>query len=87
MTSCTMAIDDLETMSDEDFNKTWIVRRGDQMRREMPKRLLSGVGDLVILYITGVNYQFTSACWMFPCRVCMVQVLMKNDRLKKFIHE
>jgi len=33
------AIDDLETMSDEDFNKTWIVRRGDQMRREMPKKI------------------------------------------------
>jgi len=33
------AIADLETMSDEDFNKTWIVRRGDQMRREMPKKV------------------------------------------------
>ena len=33
------AIDDLETMSDEDFNKTWIVRRRDQMRREMPKKI------------------------------------------------
>ena len=32
------AIADLETMSDEDFNKAWIVRRGDQMRREMPKK-------------------------------------------------
>jgi len=31
------AIADLETMSEEDFNKTWIVRRGDQMRRELPK--------------------------------------------------
>src|SRR6266498_2064715 len=33
------AIDDLETMNDEDFNKTWIVRNGDQMRREMPKKI------------------------------------------------
>ena len=33
------AIADLETMSDEDFNKTWIVRNGDQMRREMPKKI------------------------------------------------
>jgi len=33
------AIADLETMSDDDFNKTWIVRRGDQMRREMPKKV------------------------------------------------
>lgn len=33
------AIADLETMSDDDFNKTWIVRRGDQMRNEMPKRI------------------------------------------------
>jgi uncharacterized damage-inducible protein DinB len=33
------AIADLETMSDDDFNKTWIVRRGDQMRREMPKKI------------------------------------------------
>jgi len=32
------AIADLETMSDEDFNRTWIVRRGDQMRRELPKK-------------------------------------------------
>lgn len=30
---------DLENMNDEDFNKTWIVRRGDQMRREMPKKV------------------------------------------------
>src|ERR1043165_5792759 len=33
------AIADLETMSDDDFNKTWIVRRGEQMRREMPKKI------------------------------------------------
>jgi len=33
------AIDDLGTMSDEDFDKSWIVRRGDQMRREMPKKI------------------------------------------------
>src|SRR5215510_10436482 len=33
------AISDLETMSDEDFNKTWTVRRGEQMRREIPKRV------------------------------------------------
>src|SRR3954465_3250718 len=33
------AIDDLEAMTDEDFNKTWIVRRGEQMRREMPKKI------------------------------------------------
>jgi uncharacterized damage-inducible protein DinB len=30
---------DLENMNDEDFNKAWIVRRGDQMRREMPKKV------------------------------------------------
>ena len=33
------AIADLDAMSDEDFNKIWIVRRGDQMRREMPKKI------------------------------------------------
>jgi uncharacterized damage-inducible protein DinB len=33
------AIADLETMNDDDFNKTWIVRNGDQMRRELPKRV------------------------------------------------
>src|SRR4029079_10925781 len=33
------AIADLESMSDEDFNKTWIVRRGDQMRRELPNKV------------------------------------------------
>jgi uncharacterized damage-inducible protein DinB len=33
------AITDLETMSDEDFNKTWIVRMGEQMRRELPKKI------------------------------------------------
>ena len=31
------AIADLGTMRSEDFDKTWIVRRGDQMRREIPK--------------------------------------------------
>lgn len=33
------AIADLESMNDEDFNKTWIVRRGDQMRNELPKKV------------------------------------------------
>jgi uncharacterized damage-inducible protein DinB len=33
------AISDLESMSDADFEKIWIVRRGDQMRRETPKRI------------------------------------------------
>src|SRR5215467_14102650 len=33
------AIADLRSMSDDDFSKMWIVRRGDQMRREMPKRV------------------------------------------------
>lgn len=33
------AIADLEVMKDEDFDKMWIVRRGDQMRREMPKKV------------------------------------------------
>lgn len=33
------AIADLETMSDEDFNKKWIVRRGDQMRNELVKKI------------------------------------------------
>jgi uncharacterized damage-inducible protein DinB len=33
------AIADLETMNDEDFNKTWVVRRGDQMRREVIKKI------------------------------------------------
>lgn len=33
------AIADLDTMSDEGFNKTWIVRRGDHMRRELPKKV------------------------------------------------
>jgi uncharacterized damage-inducible protein DinB len=33
------AIADLEAMKDEDFDKMWIVRRGDQMRREMPKKV------------------------------------------------
>src|SRR5215831_12179667 len=33
------AIVDLSSMSDEDFNKTWIVRRGDQMRNELPKKV------------------------------------------------
>jgi len=33
------AITDLESMTDDDFNKIWIVRRGDQMRNEMQKRI------------------------------------------------
>jgi len=33
------AVADLETMNDEDFNKTWIVRRGNEMRREMSKKI------------------------------------------------
>jgi uncharacterized damage-inducible protein DinB len=31
------AIADLENMNDDEFNKKWIVRRGDQNRRELPK--------------------------------------------------
>jgi hypothetical protein len=52
------------------------------MRRELPKRIAIRAGDLVILYITVVNCQFISACWMCPFRVCMAQVLMKNDDQK-----
>jgi len=33
------AITDLGSMSDVDFEKIWIVRRGEQMRRETPKRI------------------------------------------------
>ncbi|HEV8282713.1 MAG TPA: DinB family protein [Chitinophagaceae bacterium] len=33
------AIIDLETMADEDFDKKWILRRGDQIIRELPKRV------------------------------------------------
>ncbi len=33
------AISDLEKMKDEDFDKTWIVRRGDQMRNELVKKI------------------------------------------------
>ena len=33
------AIADLETMSDEDFDKKWIVRRGDLFRNELPKKV------------------------------------------------
>src|SRR5215470_15430084 len=32
------AIDDLQTMGEEDFDKIWVVRRGDQMRRDLLKR-------------------------------------------------
>ena len=31
------AIADLETMNEGDFDKTWVVRNGEQMRREMSK--------------------------------------------------
>lgn len=31
------AMADLESMNDDDFNKIWIVRNGDQMRRELVK--------------------------------------------------
>ena len=33
------ALSDLGTMSDESFNQMWVVRRGDQMRNEMPKKV------------------------------------------------
>ena len=33
------AIEDLGSMHDEDFDKTWIVRNGDQMRRELRKMI------------------------------------------------
>jgi uncharacterized damage-inducible protein DinB len=33
------AIVDLESMDEADFNKTWVVRNGDQMRRELSKEI------------------------------------------------
>jgi uncharacterized damage-inducible protein DinB len=33
------AIADLQTMSDDDFNKKWTVRRGNQFRNELPKKV------------------------------------------------
>ena len=38
-TKLNKAIADLDTLNDDDFNKTWIIRNGDQMRREMPKKV------------------------------------------------
>jgi len=38
-TKLNKAIADLDALNDNDFNKTWIVRNGDQMRREMPKKV------------------------------------------------
>lgn len=38
-TKLNKAIADLDALNDGDFNKTWIVRNGDQMRREMPKKV------------------------------------------------
>jgi uncharacterized damage-inducible protein DinB len=33
------AIADLETMNDEDFNKTWTLRNGEHVIRQMPKKI------------------------------------------------
>jgi len=38
-TKLDQAIADLRSMKDDDFNKTWIVRSGNQMRREIPKNV------------------------------------------------
>jgi uncharacterized damage-inducible protein DinB len=38
-TKLDQAIADLTAMKDEDFQKIWVVRRGDQMRRELPKKI------------------------------------------------
>jgi uncharacterized damage-inducible protein DinB len=32
------AINDLESMNDEDFNKIWTVRRGEQVMQQLPKK-------------------------------------------------
>ena len=32
------AINDLESMNDEDFNKMWTVRRGEQVMQQLPKK-------------------------------------------------
>jgi len=32
------AVSDLQSLNDADFEKIWIVRRGEQMRRETPKK-------------------------------------------------
>jgi len=33
------AIADLETMNDDDFDKKWVIRRGEQIIRETPKKV------------------------------------------------
>ena len=33
------AINDLSAMSDDDFNKTWTVRRGEQIMMQLPKKV------------------------------------------------
>ena len=36
-TKLNQAVADLSTMNDDDFNKKWVVRNGEKMRREMTK--------------------------------------------------
>jgi uncharacterized damage-inducible protein DinB len=38
-TNLDKAINDLSSMSDEDFNKTWTVRRGEQVMFQTPKKV------------------------------------------------
>ena len=73
------AIEDLGSMHDEDFDKTWIVRNGDQMRRELRKMIAIRSWALVISFITGDSYLSIFACLTCPCRVCMARVQMRDE--------
>ena len=48
------AIADLETMSENDFDKTWILRSGDQVIRNMPKKVaIRGMGFSHLIHHRG----------------------------------
>ena len=48
------AISDLETMNDDDFDKTWILRSGDQVIRNMPKKVaIRGMGFSHLIHHRG----------------------------------
>jgi uncharacterized damage-inducible protein DinB len=48
------AIADLEIMSDKDFDKTWILRSGDQVIRNMPKKVaIRGMGFSHLIHHRG----------------------------------
>ena len=78
-TNLETAVNDLSLMTDEDFNKPWIVRRGEQVYVELrQKSRIRGWAFSHHDSSPGTIIGLPAVTWMFRFRECMGPVMKDN---------